>query len=150
MLIVNKMHGSLCAYLVILLSTFLFVSSVDQWRGAPALKATIRLFNMKIFRKCVLRYDTGLGESYMDGDFEVDDLGALMAILARNASQMHSNQGALGLLNWIGDRLLYVKHKFRPNTVQGSRRNIEEHYDSGNDMYKYVTEVIFATQRHGS
>ncbi len=24
----------------------------------------------------------------------------------------------------------------RANTVEGSRRNIEEHYDAGNDMYR--------------
>lgn len=121
----------------------LFMATVEPWRGAPDLKATLRLFNMNIFRKCVQRYDTGLGESYMDGDFEVDNLGALMAILARNVSQLHGNQGALGLLNWIGEKVLYIKHKLRPNTVEGSRKNIEEHYDSGNDMYRWVVEVTF-------
>lgn len=35
----------------------------------------------------------------------------------------------------IGDKLLYLAHKARPNTLEGSRRNIEEHYDAGNDMY---------------
>lgn len=33
-------------------------------------------------------------------------------------------------------QLLYLAHLARPNTIDGSRRNIEEHYDAGNDMYR--------------
>ncbi len=40
------------------------------------------------------------------------------------------------MLNWLGDRALYLAHLGRSNTVEGSRRNIEEHYDAGNDMYR--------------
>ena len=39
--------------------------------------------------------------------------------------------GLLGLFNRIGDRLLHFSHLARSNTVVGSRRNIEEHYDAG-------------------
>jgi len=71
----------------------------------------------------------------MDRDFEADDLGALIAVIVANAEATESNRGALGLLNWLGDRLLYVAHLARPNTIEGSRKNIEEHYDAGNAMY---------------
>ena len=33
-----------------------------------------------------------------------------------------------------GRWVLRAAHAARPNTVAGSRRNIEEHYDAGNDM----------------
>ena len=42
----------------------------------------------------------------MSGDFEVDDLGALMAILAGNAGRVEQRRGSLGPLNALGDRLL--------------------------------------------
>ena len=40
-------------------------------QGPVALEATVRVLDMVFFRKVVLRHDTGLGEAYMDGDFEV-------------------------------------------------------------------------------
>lgn len=42
----------------------------------------------------------------------------------------------MGAFNWLGDRLLAAAHAARSNTLEGSRRNIEEHYDAGNDMYR--------------
>ncbi|KAK9818144.1 hypothetical protein WJX72_007777 [[Myrmecia] bisecta] len=108
----------------------------EAWRRRPQLRATIRLLDCAFFRKVVMRHDTGMGESYMDGDFKVDNLGALMAIATANAGGIESRRGLLGPLNWVGDKLLLAAHLARPNTLQGSRRNIEEHYDAGNDMYK--------------
>jgi len=58
-------------------------------------------------------------EAYMSGDFEVDDLGALMAILAGNAGQVEERRGALGPLNALGDRLLAAAHAARANTRAG-------------------------------
>lgn len=55
----------------------------------------------------------------MTGDFEVDDLGALMAILAGNAGQVEERRGALGPLNALGDRLLAAAHAARANTRAG-------------------------------
>ena len=40
------------------------------------------------------------------------------------------------MLNWVGDGLLRLAHASRANTLFGSRRNIAQHYDAGNDMYR--------------
>lgn len=37
----------------------------------------------------------------------------------------------MGVFNWLGDRLLTAAHAARSNTLEGSRKNIEEHYDAG-------------------
>lgn len=100
------------------------------------LDATVRVLRWDFFSKVVTRHDTGMGEAYMDGDFEAEDMGALMAVVTANATNIQGSRGALGLLNWLGDRALYLAHRARANTIEGSRRNIEEHYDAGNDMYK--------------
>jgi hypothetical protein len=34
---------------------------------------------MAFFSKIVMRHDTGIGESYMDGDYEVDDIAGFLA-----------------------------------------------------------------------
>lgn len=52
-------------------STAAPVPAGEEWRGRPALKATVRIFNMEFFYKIIVKTDTGLGEAYMDGDFEV-------------------------------------------------------------------------------
>ncbi|KAF5839621.1 cyclopropane fatty acid synthase [Dunaliella salina] len=108
----------------------------EEWRNRPRPCATLRVFDLDFFRKIVLRHDTGLGEAYMDKDFEVDSIGGMMAVIVLNAHNSEQARGSLGILNWIGDRLLYLAHLRRPNTIAGSRKNIEEHYDAGNDMYK--------------
>ena len=43
----------------------------EEWRGKPRLAATVRLFRAAFFRKVITCHDTGMGESYMDGDWEV-------------------------------------------------------------------------------
>lgn len=112
------------------------VPAGDEWRGRPRLAATVRIFSPTFFRKVITRHDTGMGESYMDGDFEVDDLGGLLAVATANAHNIEESRGLLGMFNWAGDRLLHLAHRARPNTLEGSRRNIEEHYDAGNRMYR--------------
>jgi len=118
--------------------------AADQWRDRPPLDVTVRLFNMSFFAKVITRHDTGLGESYMDGDYEVvpglggagGDLGSLIAVATANAGDIEGSRGLLGLFNKLGDRALTMAHRARSNTAAGSRRNIEEHYDAGNDMYR--------------
>jgi cyclopropane fatty-acyl-phospholipid synthase-like methyltransferase len=115
----------------------------EAWRDRPPLNATVRIYDVSFFRKIITRHDTGLGESYMDGDFEVieglsgsGDLGSLMAVITANAHSLEANRGIMGVFNMIGDTLLTWAHARRSNTAAGSRRNIEEHYDAGNLMYK--------------
>ena len=115
----------------------------EAWRGRPPLNATVRIYDVSFFRKIITRHDTGLGESYMDGDFEVieglggsGDLGSMMAVITANAHSLEANRGIMGVFNRMGDTLLTWAHARRSNTAAGSKRNIEEHYDAGNSMYK--------------
>ncbi len=55
-------------------------------------------------------------------DFEVDDLGGLMSVVVTNAYGTEEARGSLGLLNWLGDRLLHLAHLARPNTIEGEAR----------------------------
>lgn len=108
----------------------------ETWRGQPLLRATVSVYDWSFFTRVVSRHDTGLGEAYMHDNFDCDNLPGLLALLCVNARQLEANRGALGVLNWLGDRVLYWAHRQRSNTVEGSRKNIEEHYDAGNDMYR--------------
>ena len=51
---------------------------------------------------------------------QVDDLGALIAVVTANAGNIEGNRGTLGLLNRLGDWLLTLAHRARANTVSCS------------------------------
>jgi len=74
--------------------------------------------------------DIGFAEAYMAGDWESDDLGELLQLLALNEHDLGLSGNPL--LRWH-DRLQHLK---RQNNLRGSRRNIAYHYDLGNDFYR--------------
>lgn len=124
-------------------STSTAIPGAPEWRNMPPLRCTATVHNTDFFYKVMTRHDTGLGEAYMQNDFTVDCLGAFMAVVTANAQGIESNRGVLGIFNWIGDRLLYIAHLTRANTFEGSKKNISEHYDAGNDMYKlFLDETL--------
>lgn len=98
------------------------VPDAPAWRGLPPRSAAVTVKSGDFFFKIVLRHDSGLGDAYMAGDFVVDDLGALLAVLTANARHIESARGLLGVLNAAGGAALHVAHLARPNTVEGSRR----------------------------
>ena len=113
------------------------VPQAPAWMEMPRKQCTLHVHNTDMFFKIITRHDSGLGEAYTDGDFTVKgDLGCFMAIMTANARNIEASRGLLGALNWAGDKVLYLAHLARPNTVAGSRKNISEHYDAGNAMYK--------------
>lgn len=52
-------------------NVLLYAAEGDAWLGKPPLRATVRVLDMAFFRKIITRHDTGLGEAYMDEDYEV-------------------------------------------------------------------------------
>ena len=107
--------------------------------GRSPLKAVVHVNDLALFADIVLRHDSGMGEAFFKGRFECDDLYAFMAVITTNVRNIQANRGQMGLvggaLNWAGDKLLYLAHLARANSILGSRRNIQEHYDAGNAMY---------------
>ncbi len=62
---------------------FVCPSTGEEWRGRPALSATVRVLSMDFFRKIVTRHDVGLGEAYMDGAATIErDSNRIPSVLA--------------------------------------------------------------------
>jgi cyclopropane-fatty-acyl-phospholipid synthase len=101
--------------------------------GEPGadLRATVQINDPTAWRG-PLRGSVGLGESYVDGLWETDDLVALIRIAAR---ELRGMDGLSGLVA----RPRGVWHKLRglvpENTRPGARSNISAHYDLGNDLF---------------
>jgi len=79
-----------------------------------------------------LRGSVGLGEGYVNGQWETDDLVALIQIGARELREMDGIRGAVARPRAIWHRL---RHLVPENTRPGARRNISAHYDLGNDLF---------------
>ncbi|HRP95893.1 MAG TPA: cyclopropane-fatty-acyl-phospholipid synthase family protein [Rhodocyclaceae bacterium] len=99
--------------------------------GHGPLVAHWRIRDHAVFDMILARSDIGLAQSWMDGAWETDDLTALLRLFAINRERL----GRALYGRWwrlLGHRLA---HALRPNTRGGARRNIEAHYDLGNDFY---------------
>ena len=77
--------------------------------------------------------DVGAGEAYMDGLWSSPDLPALLKVAALNREALAMPHGWWRLPLRLRRTL---QHRTRRNTKAGSRRNIEAHYDLGNDFYR--------------
>jgi cyclopropane-fatty-acyl-phospholipid synthase len=98
--------------------------------SAPHVELRVRRW--RFFRRLLAAADIGLGESYMDGDWECGDVAALCSLFVLNREPLASGLGWTRLLH-AGDRLRAL---LRPNTRRGSRRNIAYHYDLSNELYR--------------
>ena len=101
-------------------------------KTGPSARVNIR--DPAVWTAIALGGSLGAGESYMDGLWSTDDLVATVRVMLRASSRLSSVDGAgLGLVRGTLDSLY---HRFRRNTKTGSRRNIAEHYDLGNEFYR--------------
>jgi len=98
----------------------------------PGFNAVLEFTRPRALRRMLLSGAVGLAESYFDGDWTSPDLPSVIALGANNERQL-----AGGLTAVLPQRMLHhVRHRLRPNTRIGARRNIEAHYDLGNDFYR--------------
>jgi cyclopropane-fatty-acyl-phospholipid synthase len=97
------------------------------------LHATLQVHRPRFFRQAVLGGKLSVAESYLQGDWDCDDLTSLFRLFVRNRSSADGLDGGLARLASYGHRLV---HWWRSNTRAGSRRNITAHYDLGNDFYR--------------
>lgn len=104
-----------------------------EFGAAADLEATLVVRRPRFFRRAVLGGTLSVAESYLDGDWDCDDLTSLFRIFIRNrAAADRFDRGPAR----IAGLLHRVVHRLRDNTRVGSRRNIAAHYDLGNEFYR--------------
>ncbi len=101
------------------------------------LAARIEVREPRFWRRVALGGSLAAAEAYADGDWEAEDLTAVVRVLARNANALDAVEGGLARLRRPADALA---HLLRRNTRAGSRRNIAEHYDLGNDFFALMLD----------
>jgi len=93
---------------------------------------SLRLHNWKPCLAAMKSGDIGFAESFIAGDWQTDDLAALLQLLVRNRNALE--EAIYG--SWWGGLLYRLRHLFNRNSKAGSRRNIHAHYDIGNAFYR--------------
>jgi len=95
-------------------------------------RATLILHKWRTMRRLMFGGDVGFSEAYMDGDWSTPDLATLIELAALNEQALSEVTAGRRIARFLHR----VRHLLRANTKSGSRRNIEAHYDLGNDFYR--------------
>ena len=93
--------------------------------------ASLRLHDEAVFARVLQSGDIGLAEAYVDGQWSSPELRELLELFMRNRDSLE--RAVYG--SRLGTLAYRLTHWMRRNSRRGSRRNIEAHYDLGNDFY---------------
>jgi len=94
--------------------------------------AELSIEDWSVFRSALQKGELGLVESYRQGLWSTPDLTNVLVTGMQNAESLISLIRG-GFLTRAASRALYA---MRANSVRGSRKNIQAHYDLGNDFYQ--------------
>ncbi len=98
--------------------------------GTPAV--TLRVNDWNLFRRLALAGDVGFGAGFAAGEWDSDDLTALLRLFVRAGARLAGAARGVAALR-LARRLL---HASRRPTRSGARRNVAAHYDLSNDFYR--------------
>lgn len=103
-----------------------------QSQSEYGLAADMQIKDQQVFADILRGGDIAFAECFMQGRVRTTDLVALLKLFVKNRQAIHA---ALHGSFWgvLLDRLL---HLLRRNTKRQARKNIEQHYDLGNDFYQ--------------
>lgn len=113
--------------------TITFPNGSSRTFGDPATgeHARLTLKNFRVLPATIKRGTVGFAQSYIDGDVEIDDLTTLFRYFLQNRDVLDSAESS-----WFGRAAQDISyHLSRHNSKEGSKKNISEHYDLGNDFY---------------
>ncbi|MFB6347084.1 MAG: class I SAM-dependent methyltransferase [bacterium] len=100
--------------------------------GSADVTARLTVHDPILYPKLLLRGPIAFGESYRDGDWSSPDMASVLEFFVLNRDALTGGVEYLNILR----PLAKVYHWSKENTVEGSRENIEAHYDIGNDFYQ--------------
>jgi len=109
--------------------------------GEDALTATVQVRDPRFYRCLVFGGSLAAAEAYIRGYWTCDNLVDLVRIFCRNAAAAASLESGPARLHHALSR---IGHWLRRNTPSGSRRNIEAHYDLGNDFFSLFLDETMA------
>lgn len=95
--------------------------------------AEVVVHDAAMYKLFALGGSVGAGEAYILGHWSCSNLTALIEIFVLNQAQLDAFERKFAVLSSIAHKFKHLRNK---NSKQGSKRNIEAHYDLGNDLYE--------------
>ena len=118
--------------------------------GDGRARVRIEVHRPAFYRRVVFGGTLGAAESYIDGDWDCDDLVGLVRLLAHS----RSTGQAVERKRRIGSCIDRWQHHRRRNTRRGSASNIAAHYDLGNEFFRLFLDermmYSYALYEHAS
>lgn len=94
-------------------------------------EVTLEIYDWKVLSEVLNKSDIGLAETYMENLWNTSSIENLIELAILNEeSLLKAFKG-----NWAKIIYYRLKHEARENTRAGSKKNIQDHYDLGNDFY---------------
>ena len=104
-----------------------------------SLQAKIKIKDPSFSKKLLRKGSTGLGESYMNNEFETNDLTSLIELCAKNINVTYKFSGLINM-PFVQNILNQIVKK---NTREKSKENISAHYDLGNEFFsKWLDKTL--------
>lgn len=108
--------------------------------GPEENRVCLQIRDYRFFNEILWEGDIGFGQAYMWGYWETSELTKLLQLFVEN--QPYVDDHGAGF-SWFGEILQRWGHRLRANTLEGSRKNIQAHYDLGNDFYRlFLDETL--------
>ncbi len=106
---------------------------VRDYKGkTPGRKGELIIKDYASISKILASGDIGLAEAYRDDMIDSPDMTELLLLCIENQNALE----AVFRGNFFGMIYYRLRHLFRGNSRKGSKKNIEAHYDLGNNFYK--------------
>ena len=100
--------------------------------NSPNFLAHIKIKDVKMVDECLIGGDVAFGEAYINGEWESKNLADLLLFLVLNSDALEHFFHAHKIKMFF----LFLQAILRKNTHSGSKKNIQFHYDLGNDFYQ--------------
>ncbi|MGL4985290.1 MAG: class I SAM-dependent methyltransferase [Plesiomonas sp.] len=98
-----------------------------------SITATLTVHDPLFYRRLLWGGDVAAGEMWMQGQWSSPDPVQVIRLLARHQAVFDKLEARL---RWLTAPLNRLRHFLTRNTLQGARKNIAQHYDLGNAMYR--------------
>ncbi len=92
----------------------------------------LQIYNNRFFQRVITGNDIGLAESYLDGDWDSNNIIELLRWFARNDAITDRLQSRFG---WLSNPFTKLRHWQNRNNIKQAKNNILAHYDIGNELY---------------
>ena len=108
---------------------------------APDMSADLVVKDSNFFHNLVKSSDIGLGEAYMEGNWETDDIAKVIRWFIGNMDYTpgvtggRGGKGKASKISNYGKPFNYLVHLARKNTISKAIKNIREHYDLSNAFF---------------